>query len=67
MATKATPKATGRKHVHYTLDLEGCPRCAGDHEALIFTPLTNPEGREDLWAFCDTAGEPVLLCSEDVS
>lgn len=62
----AKTKAKGRKHVHYTLDLKGCPRCGGDHEGMIFTPLSNPEGPEDLWAFCDAAGEPVLLSSEEV-
>lgn len=57
---------SGKKHVHYTLDMEDCPRCGGSHEAMIFTPLTNAEGSGDLWAFCETAGEPVLLSSEEV-
>lgn len=25
-------KASGKKHVHYTVDLYECPRCGGDHE-----------------------------------
>lgn len=82
MPPKTKAKAAGRKHVHYTMDLEGCPRCGGDHEgepqkdadgntirdtgAVMFTPLNNPEDRNDLWGFCGVAGQPILLASEDV-
>lgn len=62
----ANVKVSGKKHIHYTLDMEDCPRCGSPHEVMIFTPLTNAEGPEDLWAFCETAGEPLLLSSGDI-
>lgn len=79
-------KIKATKSLHYRVDIEGCPRCEGDHVgepqpdgnqldatqyvpgsgSVMFTPLSNPEDRNDLWGFCDVAGQPILLSSEDV-
>lgn len=79
-------KIKATKSLYYRVDIEGCPRCGGDHVgepipdgnpngvakyvlgsgAITFTPLTNPEDRNDLWGFCDVAGQPILLSSEDI-
>jgi hypothetical protein len=59
-----------------TVNVESCPRCGGDHVggpgedgrsgALFFYPLANPESRDDLWAWCPEARQPVLASTEDI-
>jgi hypothetical protein len=55
-----------KANIQYTVDVSGCPRCGEDHENLLFSKLTNPEGREDLWAFCPEKTEPLLISTEDL-
>jgi hypothetical protein len=53
----------------YTNDVRNCARCGGDHDGVVFEPLTRPVARggdrEDSllythWAACPTNGEPII-------
>lgn len=54
---------------HVTVELRGCPRCAGDHEQLELLPLDRPADVGGVlrlrplthWALCPTSGQPVLV------
>lgn len=46
-----------------TTNLEGCARCGGDHEALVFEPLANAADAWDHWAPCPTTRQPILLAT----
>jgi hypothetical protein len=55
-----------KANIQYTIDVEECPRCGGNHETLLFSRLTNPEDRNDLWAFCPDKTEPLLISTQDI-
>ena len=42
-----------------TMPVECCPRCAGEHEGLTFTPLAVSDEFTH-WASCPTTREPIL-------
>ncbi len=42
-------------------DVESCPRCGGEHVAMLFFPLSNPANGLAWWGFCEEKHEPLLL------
>lgn len=48
------------KQKSHIVDVEDCPRCGQEHESLLFSPLTNPDGEKDYFAFCTEKTEPVM-------
>lgn len=47
------------------VDLKGCARCHGDHDGIVFRPLTFPVEIPGAlvmttWAECPVNGEPIL-------
>ena len=46
----------------YTIDVDRCNRCQGEHKRLEFKMMRRPiKGRWSYWAECPTTGEPLLL------
>jgi hypothetical protein len=43
------------------VDVNGCARCGGRHEGLMFRPLANPPGAFRHWAACPATGDPILM------
>ncbi len=43
------------------VDVRGCSRCGGAHDALRFEPLLNPDDVFEYWGSCPNTGQPILL------
>lgn len=44
------------------ITVDPCPRCAGRHEHMTFTQMTNAESATfQFWSMCPVKGEPVLV------